>query len=74
VNKHSSINWLEFKGDKTMLHYLKTLLGFAVIGSLHLSSWAQSDWPKAKPVTLVVAFAAGSSTDIVARSLTQKLN
>ena len=57
-----------------MLHYLKTLLGFAVIGSLHLSSWAQSDWPKAKPVTLVVAFAAGSSTDIVARSLTQKLN
>ena len=57
-----------------MVHYLKTLLGFAVIGSLHLSSWAQSDWPKAKPVTLVVAFAAGSSTDIVARSLTQKLN
>ncbi len=57
-----------------MVHYLKSLLGFAVIGSLHLSSWAQSDWPKAKPVTLVVAFAAGSSTDIVARSLTQKLN
>ncbi len=57
-----------------MVHYFKALLGFAVIGSLHLSSWAQSDWPKAKPVTLVVAFAAGSSTDIVARSLTQKLN
>jgi len=34
---------------------------------------AQSDWPKAKPVTLLVAFAAGSSTDIVARTLTQKL-
>ena len=57
-----------------MVHYFKTLLGLAVIGSLHLSAWAQSDWPKAKPVTLVVAFAPGASTDIVARSLTQKLN
>ena len=35
---------------------------------------AQTDWPKAKPVTLLVAFAAGSSTDIVARTLTQKLS
>lgn len=57
-----------------MVHYFKTLLGFAVIGSLHLTGWAQSDWPKAKPVTLVVAFAPGASSDIVARSLTQKLN
>ena len=57
-----------------MVHYFKALLGLAVIGSLHLSAWAQSDWPKAKPVTLVVAFAPGASTDIVARSLTQKLN
>jgi tripartite-type tricarboxylate transporter receptor subunit TctC len=39
-----------------------------------LSSWAQSDWPKAKPVTLLVAFAPGASTDIVARSLSQKLS
>jgi len=37
------------------------------------SALAQTDWPKAKPVTLLVAFAAGSSTDIVARNLTQKL-
>ncbi len=57
-----------------MVHYFKALLGFAVIGGLHLSGWAQSDWPKAKPVTLVVAFAPGASSDIVARSLTQKLN
>ena len=57
-----------------MVHYFKALVGFAVIGSLHLSSWAQSEWPKAKPVTLVVAFAPGASSDIVARSLTQKLN
>jgi len=57
-----------------MVHYFKALVGFAVIGSLHLSAWAQSDWPKAKSVTLVVAFAPGASSDIVARSLTQKLN
>lgn len=31
------------------------------------------DWPKQKPVQLVVGFAAGSSTDIVARVIAQKL-
>lgn len=32
------------------------------------------DWPKQKPVSLVVGFAAGSSTDIVARIVAQKLS
>jgi tripartite-type tricarboxylate transporter receptor subunit TctC len=45
------------------------LWGVSVLGS----AAAQTEWPKAKPVTLLVAFAAGSSTDIVARTLTQKL-
>jgi tripartite-type tricarboxylate transporter receptor subunit TctC len=44
------------------------------MGGLSFQVHAQSEWPKAKPVTLVVAFAPGASTDIVARSLTQKLN
>jgi tripartite-type tricarboxylate transporter receptor subunit TctC len=56
---------------------IKTL-GLALVSGLltctQITSWAQSEWPKAKPVTLLVAFAPGSSTDIVARSLTQKLN
>ena len=41
---------------------------------LNLSAHAQtSDWPKAKPITLTVAFAPGSSTDIVARLLGTEL-
>jgi tripartite-type tricarboxylate transporter receptor subunit TctC len=57
-----------------MVHSFKALLSLALIGGMHLSSWAQAEWPKAKPVTLLVAFAPGASSDIVARSLTQKLN
>lgn len=57
-----------------MVHSFKVLLSLALVGSVHLSSWAQAEWPKAKPVTLLVAFAPGASSDIVARSLTQKLN
>ncbi|MEI6721531.1 MAG: tripartite tricarboxylate transporter substrate binding protein [Betaproteobacteria bacterium] len=34
---------------------------------------AQSDWPKAKPVTILVGFAPGSTTDLVARVIAQKL-
>jgi tripartite-type tricarboxylate transporter receptor subunit TctC len=53
--------------------FQKLVLGlcFSLIG---LHAGAQTEWPKAKPVTLVVAFAPGASTDIVARSLTQKLS
>ena len=51
-------------------------IGFAVMLTAFtgLHAQAQTDWPKAKPVTLLVAFAPGASTDIVARSLTQKLS
>ena len=31
------------------------------------------DWPKAKPITFTVAFGAGSSTDIIARTVGQKV-
>ena len=52
----------------------KTFTAAALAALLCVSASAQSDWPKAKPVTLLVAFAPGASTDIVARSLTQKLS
>jgi tripartite-type tricarboxylate transporter receptor subunit TctC len=62
---------------KTMNQWLptfKTFTAVALAALLCVSASAQSDWPKAKPVTLVVAFAPGASTDIVARALTQKLS
>jgi hypothetical protein len=51
-----------------------TGLGAVLTAFIGLHAQAQTDWPKAKPVTLLVAFAPGASTDIVARSLTQKLS
>ena len=44
-----------------MFHSFKVLLSLALLGSVHLSSWAQAEWPKAKPVTLLVAFAVNPS-------------
>ena len=57
-----------------MKPFIKAILATALLGAWSLHANAQNEWPKAKPVTLVVAFAPGASTDIVARSLTQKLN
>lgn len=51
-----------------------TWLAAFLTAFIGLNARAQTEWPKAKPVTLVVAFAPGASTDIVARSLTQKLS
>ena len=39
---------------------------------LHTSAWAQSGWPT-KPVHLVVPFAAGGTTDILARAIAPEL-
>jgi tripartite-type tricarboxylate transporter receptor subunit TctC len=41
--------------------------------STTLSSYAQSEWPKDKSITFVVPFTAGSGTDVIARTVAEKL-
>lgn len=45
----------------------------SILATLSGTVVAQSDWP-AKQVTMVVPFAPGGSTDVVARLLAQKLS
>jgi tripartite-type tricarboxylate transporter receptor subunit TctC len=55
-----------------MLNTQRMMAAFvALLAALPASA---QDWPKAKPITFTVAFAAGSSTDIVARTIGQKVS
>jgi tripartite-type tricarboxylate transporter receptor subunit TctC len=56
---------------------MKLALTCSVFGTAIVTAQAQAQaqaWPTAKPITFTVAFAAGSSTDIVARTLGQKVS
>lgn len=49
-------------------------LAAAGLSSLALGAHAQvGDWPKAKAITFVVPFTAGSGTDVIARAVAEKL-
>jgi tripartite-type tricarboxylate transporter receptor subunit TctC len=48
------------------------LIAFAAVGAAGGPAIGQSDWP-ARPIRLIVPFTAGSSSDIVARIVAQKL-
>lgn len=49
-------------------------LGFiALCASVTTSTFAQTPWPSAKPITYVVPFTPGGSTDVIGRTLAQKL-
>ena len=45
----------------------------AVAAGTALPSFAQSEWPKDKAITFVVPFTAGSGTDVIARTVAEKL-
>ena len=53
---------------------MKTILACAVAAalSLPLAAWSQA-WPAAKPVRMVIPFPAGGATDIIGRTVAQKL-
>ena len=38
-----------------------------------LPSYAQQDWPRDKAITFIVPFTAGSGTDVIARTVAEKL-
>ena len=45
----------------------------ALTASATLPSLAQSEWPKDKSITFIVPFTAGSGTDVIARTIAEKL-
>ena len=45
----------------------------ALATSASLPSFAQSEWPKDKSITFIVPFTAGSGTDVIARTIAEKL-
>ncbi len=53
---------------------LPSFAAFAAVLGLTATPAVAQDWPRAKPITFVVAFAPGSSTDIVARAIGQKVS
>lgn len=51
----------------------RALLACSLLAALPLAAHAQAGWP-GKPIKVIVPFAAGSTTDIIARAITDKMS
>lgn len=59
---------------KTPYRALVGRIGLAAIAVTFAgATWAQTPWPGAKPITYVVPFTPGGSTDVIGRTLAHKL-
>ncbi|MCA3279004.1 MAG: tripartite tricarboxylate transporter substrate binding protein [Roseomonas sp.] len=58
--------------SKALLSRRALVAGAAIIGASTAS--AQESWPAGRPVSIIVSFAPGGSTDVVARILAQQLS
>jgi tripartite-type tricarboxylate transporter receptor subunit TctC len=56
-----------------MFKFTRAALALVAATAVAAGSAQAQEWPKAKPITFTVAFAPGSSTDIVARLVGQKM-
>lgn len=61
------------KFPSTLTRSTLALAATCLAGVLAASPAAANEWPKQKPITLIVPFAPGGSSDITARSVTQGL-
>src|SRR5690606_6798731 len=58
---------------KTYRHLAVLVLSTAGLSAVPCATALAAEWPAAKPITYVVPFTVGGSTDVVGRTLAQKL-
>jgi tripartite-type tricarboxylate transporter receptor subunit TctC len=61
---------IAFRTSRVLLSPLAVCLSLLLISA---TTSAQSDWPKGKPIKVVLGFAPGSTTDLVSRIVTNKV-